>query len=355
MRASLWNTAFLFSVAAIAGAPNAAPALGWLAVAPALHATPDVEERRAVGGLPAHVAGAFEEIAACHVSPAGEFLVFDRRAHSVYGVHPNADRPTKIVQIGAETGRIIHPTAFDSAPDGTFVVADAPGAHQRIQFFRSTGSELGGFMMPAARVPQITLGDLLLSGIGSLKYTGNGILINQPELGALVTEYRLNGTALRMFGELRTTGQEWDPALHAALNVGLPLLNPKGGYYFVFVSGVPMFRKYDAAGTLVFERHIEGIEVDQYLRRMPTTWPRRRAGGGEFPIVPAMIRTAAVDRNGNLWISLTTPYTYVYDGNGDKRRTLQFRAAGIVAPTSFFFTTDGRVLVSPGCYAFSAK
>lgn len=324
-------------------------------VAAAPYAAPDVEERVSLGGLPAHLAGAFEEISACHALPSGEFLVFDRRAHSVYGVTPKADRPAKIVQIGPESGRILRPTAFDSAPDGTFVVADSPGTRQRIQFFRKDGNELGGFMLAAGRFPQITLGDIVLSGIGSLRYTGNGLLINQPELGALVTEYRLNGTAARMFGDLRPTGQERDAALHAALNAGLPLINPKGGFYFVFVSGVPMFRKYDAAGRLIFERHIEGVEVDQYIRALPTTWPRRQTGSDEFPIVPAMIRTAAVDRNGNLWVSLTSPNTYVYDANGEKRHTLRFRAAGIIAPTSFFFTTDERVLVSPGCYAFSAR
>ena len=39
---------------------------------------------------------------------------------------------------------------------------------------------------------------------------------------------------------------------------------------------------------------------------------------------------------------------------GDKRRTLQFRGAGIIAPTHFFFTRDRRVIVSPGCYTFDA-
>jgi len=48
------------------------------------------------------------------------------------------------------------------------------------------------------------------------------------------------------------------------------------------------------------------------------------------------------------------PYTYVYDGSGDKQRTLQFRAAGIMSPRSLFFTADRRVLVTPGCYAFPA-
>ncbi len=312
----------------------------------------DVEERRATGSLPAHVAAAFDEMAACHLSPAGEYLIFDRRAHAVYTYSNGVAGPKRIVQIGSETGRIIRPTAFDSAADGSFVVADAPEDRQRVQFFSAAGTTLGGFTMPGRRVPQITLGDLVLSGLGTLEYTGQTVLISQPELGSLVIEYLPTGTPLRTFGELRPTGQEKDPQVHAALNVGITLLNPKGGYYFVFLSGVPMFRKYDPAGTLVFERHIEGVELDPYVAKVPTTWPRKR---GDIPIVPAAVRTAAVDPDGNLWISLAAPYTYVYDASGDKRHTLQFRGAGIIAPTSFFFTRDRRVLVTPGCYAFDAS
>lgn len=314
----------------------------------------DVETRRATGGLAAHIAAAFEEIAACQMTPAGEYIVFDRRAHAVFTVARGADAAKKIVQIGAETGRIIRPTAFDSAADGSFVVADAPGDQQRLQFFLPSGTTIGGFTMPGRGAPQITLGGLVLSGLGSLEYTGQTVLISQPENGWLVIEYLPTGTPLRMFGDLRATGQEKDPAVHVALNVGVVLLNPKGGYYFVFLSGVPMFRKYDAAGKLVFERNIQGVEMDPYVGKMPTTWPRRHAGGGEIPIVPAMIRTAAVDPDGNLWISLVAPYTYVYDASGDKRRILQFQAAGIIAPTSFFFTKEGKVIVTPGCYTFSA-
>lgn len=310
-----------------------------------------VEELRATGSLAPHVAAAFDEIAACHLSTTGEYLIFDRRAHAVYTVARGADAATRIVQIGSESGRIIRPTAFDSAADGSFVIADAPGDRQRVQFFAATGTSLGGFTMPGRGVPQITLGDLVLSGLGTLEYTGQSVLISQPELGSLVVEYVPTGSPLRTFGELRQTGQESDPQVHAALNVGITLISPKGGYYFVFLSGVPMFRKYDPAGKLVFERHIEGIEIDSYIKRVPTTWPRKR---GEFPLVPAMVRTAAVDTDGNLWISLAVPYTYVYDLSGDKRRTLQFRGAGVISPTSFFFTRDHRVIVTPGCYGFDA-
>ena len=315
----------------------------------------EVEERRSIAGLPAHIAGSFEEMSACHLAPSGDYLIFDRRAHAVYSVPRGGDSSRKIVQIGAEAGRILRPSAFDSAADGTFVVADSPGVQQRIQFFLDSGTPVAGFRMPGPPVPQITLGNLTLSGIGSLQYTGHSVLVSQPETGALVTEYEVTGETRRSFGELRPTGQEKDPALHAALNTGLPLVNPSGGYYFVFVSGAPMFRKYDAAGKLVFERHIEGIQLDPYVRQMPTTWPRRRSGAAEYPVVPAMIRTAAVDREGNLWVSLISPYTYVYDVSGDKRSTVQFRGAGIVSPTSFFFTSGARVLITPGCYTFSAQ
>ncbi len=313
--------------------------------------TTNVEERRATGSLPAHLAAAFDEMAACHLSPTGEHLIFDRRAHAVYTIARGAEAPKRIVQIGSETGRIIRPTAFDSAPDGSFVVADAPGDQQRVQFFSPTGTTLGGFTMPGRGVPQITLGDLVLSGLATLEYTGQTVLISQPELGSLIVEYLPTGTPLRTFGELRPTGQEKDPQVHAALNVGISLLIPQGGYYFVFLSGVPLFRKYDVAGQLVYERHIEGIELDPYIARIPTTWPRKR---GELPIIPATVRTAAVDPDGNLWISLAAPYTYVYDSSGDKRHTLQFRSAGIISPTSLFFARDRRVLVTPGCYAFDA-
>jgi hypothetical protein len=326
-----------------------------VAILLAAHPAAQVEERASIGGLPAHAAGVFEEIAACHLSPAGTYLVFDRRAHAVYTFAPGADAPRKIVQIGSEAGRIIRPTGFDSAPDGTFVVADAPGDQRRLQFFTASGASLGGFTIPGRPVPLITLGDIALSGLKSVKYTGTSVLMSQPDTRALVTEYDLNGVPRRAFGLLRATGQEKDRAVHEALNVGLTLPIPKGGYYYVFLSGVPMFRKYDADGTLVFERHIEGVQVDAYLRQMPTSWPRRSTDEGEIPIVPSMVRTAGVDADGNLWISLATPYTYIYNAAGEKRRTLQFRAAGIVAPTSLFFTRDARVLVAPGCYAFPAK
>jgi hypothetical protein len=171
----------------------------------------------------------------------------------------------------------------------------------------------------------------------------------------MITEYGLDGRTKRTFGELRKTGHEADAELHAALNVTLPVVDPAGGYYVVFVAGVPMFRKYDAAGALVYERHVEGTEVDAILRTLPAKWLARSAAQGEAAVVTPSARAASVDRDGNLWISLAAPFTYVYDRGGDKRRVVQFRGAGTLAASSLFFTRDNRILVTPGCYIFDAK
>jgi hypothetical protein len=315
-------------------------------------ARPRIETLQSTGSLPPHVAGLFRDPAGFQQTDKGQSFVFDRRAHSVYTIEANTAK--KIVDIGGESGRILQPTAFDIDPtDGSFVVADAPLRRPRVQLFTADGQRLGGFTLAEAEKPRLELESGVLNGIASIKYAGGSLFINQPEHGSLVAELGPYGTPLRSFGELRRTGHEADRDIHLALNVGLPLPDPTGGHFFVFLAGVPIFRKYDAKGALVFERHIEGPEVDQYLRTMPTRWATRRTDAGDvLPIVPPAVRTAGVDREGRLWISLTSPVTYVYDGSGDKVRTVQFRGAGVLSPNSLFFTKDGRVLVTPGCYVF---
>lgn len=312
-----------------------------------------VDVLRSTGALPAHIAGAFLNPLAFQQTDDGRFFVFDRRAHAVYAIADDAAR--KVIEVGQEKGRVLDPTAFDIDPsDGSFVIADAPGGQQRIQIFTSGGSQLGGFTLPGRQVPRVTFGSIVLNGIGSLQFTGRTVILNQPESGSLVTELAFDGSPVRAFGTLRATGHEADRDLHLAFNSGLPLVDPTGGFYFVFQAGVPVFRKYDARGTLLFERHIEGPEVDEYLRTMPTSWPRRRSETGDvIPLVPPAVTTAAVDRGGRLWVSLVAPVTYVYDAAGDKIRVVQFKGADTLTPTSLFFSRNGRVLVTPGCYIFA--
>lgn len=312
-----------------------------------------VETLTSVAALPAHLAGAIEEMTACEQSPGGEYFVFDRRSHTVYIVPASRDSLRKLIEIGAEPGRILRPTAFDLADDETFAVADAPGGQGRVQVFHLTGATLGGFTLRQRDAPTVVLDGQVLNGVGSLEYTGSSVLLSQPENGALVTEYAsADGRVLRSFGELRATGHEDDPDVHLALNTGIVIANPRGGFYYVFVAGTPTFRKYDATGALLLERHIEGIEMDEYLRGLPAKWPRQKGPHGELPLVRPGVRAAAVDSDAQLWIALATPVTYVYDADGDKRRTVQFRGAGIISPRALSFTKSGHVLVTPGCYTF---
>jgi hypothetical protein len=315
-----------------------------------------VQILKAVGGLPAHVAGAFQEPTGFQQAKTGRYYVFDRRAHAVYGWDSGTDAPRKLIQIGFEEGRILQPTAFDLEPESSFVIADAPTARERVQVFDGNGIRITGFTLPGRNAVRVTLGQLVINGVGSLQYTGRSVLINQPETGSLIIEYSLSGTPTRTLGTLRQTGHEGDRDLHLALNVGLPIVNPRGGFYFVFVTGIPMFRSYDREGRFLFERHIEGPEVDEIVAGLPARWPRRQGPEGDLPLVPPNIRTAAADRDGSLWISLMPPFTYVYDIYGDKKRTVQFTGAtGVVAPVSLAFSPAGRLLVAPGLYEFAAR
>jgi hypothetical protein len=312
----------------------------------------EVENLTAVAALPAHIAGSFQQLTSCQQTAGGDYFIFDRRSHAVFVAPAGFESARKLITIGAEPGRLLDPSAFDLAADGTFIVADAPGGQPRVQVFLSSGSTVSGFRIPGRALPRITYGNLVLGGLAAVEYTGRSIFLSQPELGALVAEYALDGRPLRTFGDLRKTGHEHDPGVHLAMNSGVVIANPTGGFYFVFLAGVPQFRKYDASGRLLFDRHIEGPELDELVQALPTTWARRRLEDGELPIVMPLVRAAAADAAGNLWIATAAEITYVYDPSGEKRRAVRFRGAGPLAPTAMSFTPKGQLLVAPGCYVF---
>lgn len=106
------------------------------------------EVLRSVGSLPPDIVGVYREPAAFQQVTSGQYLVFDRRAHAVYGVDAARTTTWKLVDIGEEAGQVLDPLAFDSEPGGSFVVADAPAGRERIQVFSSSGWQLGGFTLP---------------------------------------------------------------------------------------------------------------------------------------------------------------------------------------------------------------
>jgi len=82
--------------------------------------TPEVID--SVDAIPPEIAGQFREPAGFQAALSGQYFVFDRRGHTVYGVDAAMTSSWRIVDIGAEPGGILTPTAFSVAPDGTFVV-----------------------------------------------------------------------------------------------------------------------------------------------------------------------------------------------------------------------------------------
>lgn len=305
-----------------------------------------------VRAIPPHLAGEFEEPSGFARRPDGTTLVFDRRRHAVFVIDAAQSSVRRLVDIGYERGRLLRPTAFDVHRNGMFVVADAPGLQPRISVFEANGTLFNYFEITGTARPRLTIGNTVLNGIASARLLGDTILLNMPEQGALVSEYSLAGTPIRTFGTLRPTGHERNPDVHLAMNAALPIPSPDGHVYVVFQAGIPMFRKYTAGGALVFERVVQSRQLDPHVTTLPTEWPLRTVDGLTFPFVIPMVRAAAVDPRGNLWIATLTSHVYVYDVDGEKTATYQLIGAGPIQPDSMWFTADGHLLVSPGLYEF---
>jgi hypothetical protein len=312
----------------------------------------DVVRLESVGAIPPHLAGQFEEAAGFARRPDGTSLVFDRRRHAVFVIDAARTTVTRLVDIGYERGRLLRPTAFDVRPDGTFLVADAPGLQPRVSVFEARGTLLNYFEVRGTARPRVAIGNVVLNGIASARLLDDTLLMNMPEHGGLVSEYSIAGTPLRTFGELRPTGHEANADVHLAMNAALPVPAPDGHIYVVFQAGVPAFRKYTREGTLVFERLLQSRQLDPHVMTMPTEWPMRTVDGLTFPFVTPLVRTAAVDPRGNLWIATITSHVYVFDSEGEKLATYQLIGAGPLMPDALWFAPDGRLLVAPGLYEF---
>jgi hypothetical protein len=307
----------------------------------------------AVRALPPEVGGKFRELANLQEASDGSYFAFDRRSHSVHRIDPGWTMSTLIVDIGQAKGQLLQPSAFDAAGD-MFAVSDAPFGTDRIQLFFKDGTSMGAFQPQVRSLPRITMGSTVMNGAGSLEFTGHTVLLSEPDTGWLVSEYGLDGRPGRHFGRLRATGHETDKDVHIGLNTGIPVAAKDGGVWFIFQAGVPLLRKYNAAGELVFERHIEGVELDPIVRALPSVWPRKRTGGAdrELPLIMPNVQSAAVAPDGSLWIGLLAPYVYVFDTAGDKSGVFELYGAGRIRAASLAFSRKGRLIVTPGGYEF---
>jgi hypothetical protein len=331
--------------------------IGWCLAGAALAATVTTAQHRVdvlepIAGLPAHVFARFQQPATMVVSSTGDYFVLDRRAHTVFRVDPSGRAVTPLLGIGHEPGRVLRPMAMALSDDDILAVLDAPNSFQRLQYFATNGMRVGGFYLPILGTHSLVIGDQVVAGAGAMAFSGRTFWFNAPAWGALMSELDTAGVVLRHVGELRTTGHESHKALHEALNTGAPVVDPTGGMFFVFQTGRPILRKYDADGRLLFERHIEGPELDPIIARLPDRWAT--PDDGSRPLPAPTVRAAAADRLGQLWVVLQTGHVYLYDATGEKIRTLVFGGPVREPTSSLFFTRAGRVLAGPSGYEFDA-
>lgn len=303
-----------------------------------------------VFALPAHVINRFEQPSMFAATTTGEYLVLDRRAHAVFRLDAAGGNATPIVTVRPEAGRLLRPIAMALSDEDILAVLDAPGTYQRLQYFTARGTLVGLFYLRGLGVPALTLENQVIAGAGTMAFDGRAFWFNVPAWGAPLSEVDTAGSVRRHIGTLRPTGHEGTADLHEALNTGVPVVDPTGGLFFVFQNGRPMLRKYAESGTLLFERHIEGPELDPIIHRLPTRWPAR--GDGSRPLPAPVVRTASADRQGRLWVVLLTGHVYVYNASGEKVRTLTFGGATPTLTSSLFFRRNGRVLTGPGGYEF---
>ena len=142
---------------------------------------------------------------------------------------------------------------------------------------------------------------------------------------------------------LRSTGG-LPPHIVGLFEEPLGFQQAPGGRYYVFDRRAHTVYSVDADKTSA--RRLIEIGQEQGRILQPRGFDVR--ADGSFVVADA----PPVDPAGRLWVSLSLPYTYVYDPHGDKVRTMQLRAAGTINPTSLFFTRDGRLFVTHGCYEF---
>ena len=288
---------------------------------------------------------AFAEPAGYGRVPDGPAYVFDRRGHSVHTVNPGDRSVRTLVAIGGEPGRLLEPSAFDVAADGSFAVADAPGGRERIQVFGPAGIRIGGFTRAGRTAARVAIGSLVLSGVGSLVYTGPTVVLSGSDTGWLLTVHaarraypqhrpaprhrprRRSRTAPR--AERRSRAPRWGTA--ASSSSSSPARRPSAGT--------------SAPGEMMFERVIQGRDLESDpVAVLPQRWPPAPsvcAGGAAGRRQSSAPRLSI--REGALWVSFVLPFTYVFDADGEKIRTVQFRAAGVVAPSSLTFPGRDRL------------
>lgn len=243
------------------------------------------------------------------------YYISDARANRVLVVNDKMQAEKSIGRIGSGPGELIHPGNIGVAGDGTLFVHD--GGNERIERFSVNGDYLGEF----------PVGTYEGFGVSNAKE----IYLGQPENGSLVTVYSETGERLRSFGKLKKFSEVYgrqyadkDELYRVAVNRVRLFVDRAGNVYVSFMLA-PIIQKYDSTGALLFERRLEGEEIDDltdillnntHFKYLSTSKDGLEA---RFITLDPVVEPAT----GNIYVLLPSGLIYVADSEGRKLSLLR--------------------------------
>lgn len=278
-------------------------------------------------------------------SYAGEYYVSDFRGNRIVVLDEYLNVRRGIGRIGSGPGQLIHPANIRVTNGGIIYVVDS--GNDRIQQFDTDGHYVREFRTT------------LFEGFG-LNSRGE-VFLNQPEQGFLVTVYSPFGRKLRSLGKLKTFSsvygqqfQQKDDPYKIAINRVRLSVDDEDNVYVSFMLA-PLIQKYSPDGTLLFEKRLEGPEIENLTRVLVTDTPDKYISfaydGLEERVI---VLDPVVDVSGKrIYIILADGSVYVADWEGNKLSWLRPSIREPLYPYASALSLTGEVLVisvSRHCY-----
>ena len=314
-----------------------------------------VETLQSVAALPPHLVGRFGEPAGFQQAAEGDYFVVDRRGHTVSRIDAAMTAITPLLAIGHEARP--GPAAVRVRPRRRGVCrrrrAAAPPSACRCS--RPSGSRVSAFTLStpieAARATRRPGPQRRQRDAPDGQRT---VLLNQPDTGRSRQRVRHQGPRAPERGHAASTAHDGDAQLapgvqRRACRCRFPAAASTS-------SSRPASRasaSTRATGALVFERAIQGRELDALVadrsrRRGRGVRASRRGHPGRPAAGPGghgRPTRAVVDQ-----LHRAVHLRVRRRRREGARRPVSRRWR--LAPTSLFFARDGRLLVTPGCYIF---